>query len=116
MRHKRYRRHKRHIGDKRDKKDKRDQRDIRDIRDMKRLCLFARTAHSLRSATLASLAHSVHGLAHSPRSLPRETVEIHESVFMLRSHSKETNVFSVVTRNTPKVIVEWIGEDSFSAV
>ena len=38
----------------------------------------------------ASLARSVHGLAHSLRSLPRGTVEIDESVFMLRSRSKET--------------------------
>ena len=51
---------------------------------------FARTAHSAHSlrsaplryacfAMLASLARSVHGLAHSLRSLPRGTVEIHES-------------------------------------
>ena len=32
-------------------------------------------AHSLCSATLASLARSVHRLANSLRSLPRETVE-----------------------------------------
>ena len=41
---------------------------------------------ALRFAMLASLAHSVHGLAHSLHSLPRGTVEIHESVFMLKSH------------------------------
>ena len=46
------------------------------------LRFFARTAHSLtrsaalRFATLALLARSVHGLAHSLRSLPGGTVEI----------------------------------------
>ena len=70
---------------------------------------FARTAHSahslpsLRFATLASLAHSVHGLAHSLRSLPRGTVEILEYVFTLLSRSTGTNAFLVVTRNTPLV-------------
>ena len=69
---------------------------------------FARTAHSAHSlrsaplrsarfatlaslrllryarfATLALLARSVHGLAHSLRSLPRGTVEILEYVFTL---------------------------------
>ena len=93
------------------------------------LCSFTRTAHSthslcsaplcyacslalltpltrsaaLRFATLALLARSVHGLAHSLRSLPCGTVEIHESVFMLRSRSKETNAIVVVTINTPTV-------------
>ena len=65
---------------------------------------FARTAHSahsLRSATLASLARSVHGLAHSLRSLPRGTVEIHESVFTLKSCFTGTIEILVVTRNEP---------------
>ena len=76
------------------------------------LRLFARTAHSAHSlhsaplcyarfATLASLACSIHGLAHSLCSLPHGTVEIHESVFTLRSRSKETIAIVVVTRNTP---------------
>ena len=38
---------------------------------------------ALRFAPLASLTHSVHGLAHSLRSLPRGTAEIHEYVFTL---------------------------------
>ena len=74
---------------------------------------FARTAHSAHSlrsaplryarfATLASLARSIHGLAHSLRSLPRGTVEIHESVFMLKSRFMGTIEILVVTRNTPK--------------
>ena len=72
------------------------------------LRLFARTAHLLRSAPLryAHSTHSILGLAHSLRSLPRGTVEIHESVFMLRSRSKETNAIVVVTRNTPLVAPE----------
>ena len=69
------------------------------------LRLFPRSA-ALRSASLALLARSVHGLAHSLRSLPRRTVEIPESVFMLRSRSKETNAILVVTGNTPYVINE----------
>ena len=59
---------------------------------------------ALRFATLASLARSVHGLAHSLCSLPRGTVEIHKSVFTLKSRFKEVNVFDVVTRSTPSVI------------
>ena len=65
---------------------------------------FARTAHSahsLRSAMLASLARSVHGLAHSLRSLPRGTVDIHESVFTLKTRFTGTIEILVVTRNTP---------------
>ena len=46
------------------------------------LTLLTRSA-ALRFATLASLARSVHGLAHSLRSLPRGTVEILEYVFTL---------------------------------
>ena len=34
-------------------------------------------------ATLTSLAHSIHGLAHSLRSLPRGTIEIHNYAFTL---------------------------------
>ena len=66
----------------------------------------AHSAHLLRSArfaTLALLARSIHGLAHSLRSLSCGAVEIHESVFMPRSRSKETNAIMVVTRNTPNV-------------
>ena len=44
---------------------------------------FARTAHSAHSLRSALLARSVHGLAHSLRSLPRGTVKILEYVFML---------------------------------
>ena len=49
---------------------------------------FARTTHSansLRSAPLryARFARSVHGLAHSLRSLPHGMVEIHKYVFTL---------------------------------
>jgi len=73
---------------------------------------FARTAHSAHSlrsaplryarfATLASLARSVHGLAHSLRSLPRGTVVIHEYVFTLKSCFTGTNAILVVTGNTP---------------
>ena len=58
------------------------------------LRLFTRTAHSTHSlcstplryacfTLLALLARSIHGLAHSLRSLPRGTVEIHEYVFTL---------------------------------
>ena len=66
---------------------------------------FARTAHSAHSIRSAPLRYVcfIHGLAHSLRSLPRGTVEIPESVFMLRSRSKETNAIVVVTRNTPSV-------------
>ena len=53
---------------------------------------------------LALLARSVHGLAHSLRSLPRGTVEIHETVFTLKSRTMGTNVIFVITRNTPKVL------------
>ena len=58
---------------------------------------------ALRFAMLASLARSVHGLAHSLRSLPRGTVEIHESVFMLKSCFTGKIEILDVTRNTPKV-------------
>jgi len=58
---------------------------------------------ALRFATLASLARSIHGLAHSLRSLPRGTVEIHESVFTLKWCSTGSNVIFVITRNTPSL-------------
>jgi len=60
------------------------------------LCSFARTAHS------ATLARSVHGLAHSLRSLPRRTVEILEYVFTLLSRFTGSNAFFIFTRNTPR--------------
>merc|ERR1712121_429212 len=56
---------------------------------------------ALHFATLASLACSVHGLAHSLRSLPRGTVVIRGSVFILKLGSMGTNVIFVLTRNTP---------------
>ena len=66
---------------------------------------------ALRSAPLASLARSVHGLAHSLRSLPCGTVEIHKSVFTLRSRSKETNAIVVVT----PIVLKRVGPaDSFA--
>ena len=70
------------------------------VRSLAPLTPLTRSA-ALCFATLASRAHSVHGLAHSLRSLPRGMVEIHESVFMLRSRSKESNAIVVVTGNTP---------------
>ena len=74
--------------------------------------MFVRSHHLLRSlapqssaalqfAMLALLARSVHGLAHSLRSLPRGTVEILENVFTLLTRFTGTNVFSIFTRNTP---------------
>ena len=56
---------------------------------------------ALRFATLTTLARSVHGLAHSLRSLPRGTVEILECVFTLLSRFTGTNAFLALTRNTP---------------
>ena len=70
------------------------------VRSLAPLTPLTRSA-ALRFATLASLARSVHELAHSLCSLPHGMVKIHESVFMLRSRSKGTNAFVVVTRNTP---------------
>ena len=52
------------------------------VRSLAPLTSLTRSA-ALCFATLASLARSVHGLAHSLRSLPRGTVEIHEYVFTL---------------------------------
>ena len=68
------------------------------------LATFIRSHHllySLAPQRSALPARSVHGLAHSLRSLPRGTVEIHESVFTLRTRSMGTNAIIVVTRNTP---------------
>ena len=53
---------------------------------------------------LALLTRSVHGLAHSLRSLPRETVEILEYVFTLLSRFMGTNAFLALTRNTPSYL------------
>ena len=61
------------------------------------LATFVRSLASQRSASL----HSVHGLAHSLRSLPRGTVEILEYVFTLLSRLTVTNAFLALTRNTP---------------
>ena len=72
------------------------------VRSLAPLTLLTPSA-ALRFATLALLARSVHGLAHSLRSLPRGTVEIHESVFMLKSYFTGTIEFLVVTGNTPVV-------------
>ena len=52
-------------------------------------------------ATLITLAGSIHGLAHSLRSLPRGTVEILEYVFTLLSRLTGANAFLALTRNTP---------------
>merc|ERR1712168_399534 len=70
------------------------------VRSLAPLTPLTRSA-ALRFATLASLARSIHGLAHSLRSLPRGTVVIHESVFTLKTRYTGTNLFDVVTRNTP---------------
>ena len=59
---------------------------VRSHRSLAPLTRFA----ALHYARLASLARSIHGLAHSLRSLPRGTVEIHEYVFMLKSRSTGT--------------------------
>ena len=50
---------------------------------------------------LTRFARSVHGLAHSLRSLPRGTVENLEYVFTLLSRFTGTNALFVFTRNTP---------------
>ena len=65
------------------------------------LATFVHSHRSLRSLAPQRYAHSVHGLAHSLRSLPRGTVEIHESVFMLKSRFMGTIEILVVSRNTP---------------
>ena len=72
------------------------------VRSLAPLTSLTRSA-ALRIAKLASLACSVHGLAHSLRSLPRGTVEIHESVFTLRTRLAGAYAFLVFTRNTPIV-------------
>ena len=77
------------------------------------VCSLAPLTPLTRSAALhfapqrsASLVHSLQGLARSHHSLPRGTVEIHESVLMLKSRFTGTNAILVVTRNTPNVITE----------
>ena len=60
------------------------------------LTLLTRYA-ALRFTMLTLLAHSVHGLAHSLRSLPRGTVEILEYVFTLLSRFTGTNAFLALT-------------------
>ena len=78
------------------------------------LATFVRSHRSLapQRSTLLCLLHSparsVHRLAHSLRSLSLGTVEIHESVFMLRSRLKETNAIVVVTTNTPWVTPKFL--------
>ena len=69
------------------------------VRSLAPLTPLTRSA-ALRSAPLRSL-RSVHGLAHSLRSLPRGTVEILEYVFTLLSRFTGTNAFFIFTRNTP---------------
>ena len=60
-----------------------------------------RSLCSLATQRSASLARSVHGLAHSLRSLPCGTVEILEYVFILSSRFTGMNAFLALTRNTP---------------
>ena len=77
------------------------------VRSLAPLTPLTRSA-ALRFATLASLARSVHGLAHSLRSLPRGTVVIHESVFTLKSFFSGTIDILVVSRNRPLVVeISW---------
>ena len=57
---------------------------------------------ALRFAMLASLTHSVHGLAHSLRSLPRGTVEILEYVFMLKRVQREQTLYLPSLETHPK--------------
>ena len=56
---------------------------------------------ALHFPTLALLPRSVHGLAHSLRSLPHGTVDIHKYVFALKTRLAGMNAFFVFTRNTP---------------
>ena len=60
--------------------------------------MFVSSHRSLRSL---APQRSVHGLAHSLRSLSRGTVEILEYVFTLLSRFSGTNAFLALTRNTP---------------
>ena len=57
----------------------------------------------VRPVMLALLTRSVHGLAHSLRSLSRGTVEIFEYVFTLKTRFAVTIEILVVGRNTPMV-------------
>ena len=63
-----------------------------------------RSLCSLAPQHSASLACSVHGLAHSLRSLPPGTVEILEYVFRLWSRYRGRKVFYISTRNTPSLV------------
>ena len=51
----------------------------------------------------ARIAHSVHRPAHSPRSVPRGTLEILEYVFTLRTRFTGRNAFFIFTRDTPLI-------------
>ena len=68
--------------------------------------MFVGSPHSLRSlapqhSTL--LARSIHGLAHSLRSLPRGVVEILKYVLTLKTRFTGTNAFFIFPGNTPLV-------------
>merc|ERR1712033_145298 len=58
---------------------------------------------SLRSGPLRSACFAPLASLRLLRSLPSGTVEIHESVFMLKSRFMGTNAILVVSRNTPHV-------------
>ena len=62
------------------------------VRSLAPLSPLTRSA-ALCFATLASLTCSIHRLAHSLCSLPRETVVSHKSVFTLKMRSKGRNAF-----------------------
>ena len=72
------------------------------VRSLAPLTPFIHSA-ALRFAMIAPLAlgFAAHGLAHSLRSLPCGMIKIHESVFTLKSHLKETNMFDVVIETRP---------------
>ena len=64
---------------------------------------YVRSLTPLTPLTRSAAQRSVHWLAHSLCSLPRETVEIFEYVFTLLSRFTGTNAFLALTRNTPLV-------------
>ena len=68
------------------------------VRSLAPLTPLTRSA-ALCFATLASLACSVHGLAHSLRSLPCEIIEIHESVFTLKSRLNRVSLWNANSKN-----------------
>ena len=74
------------------------QRRSRFERATRSLATFVRSHRSFRSL---APQRSVHGLAHSLRSLPRGMVETLKSVFTLKSRFRRTIEILVVTRNTP---------------